>query len=240
MKRLSLLTLVFAVLSLVFFLLLIFFRIPFPLYPLMNWQDVIDLLTPLVLIPIYWLMFSSVRHGKSGLADQITFMVMSAFWTAGQGMHLSANSINNLIDALTSDQGINIKGTDIYRLTYFFDEYLSHYLWHIGLLGLLALLLYNAWQKSSDDDTDWRLVAPAGVLYGFTYFCVFLEGQTLPIGLPFATIVTLLILFWGREKLARQPILAFTFVSCLVAFLLMVGWGVYWGGFPEFSDVGLI
>jgi hypothetical protein len=224
----------------VFFLLLIFFRIPFPLYPLMSWQDSLDLLTPLVLIPIYWLMFSSVRHEKSGLTDQIIFMVMSALWVAGQGMHLSANSINNLIDALASDQVMDLKGTDIFRLTYFYDEYLSHYLWHVGILGLMALLLHGAWRKSSEEGTDWRLVAPAGVLYGFTYFCVFLEGQTLPIGLPYVAVVTLLILGWGRGKLARQPILAFTFVACLVALLLMVGWGFYWGGFPEFSDVGLI
>ncbi len=44
MKRLSLLTLVFTLCSIVFFLLLIFFRIPFPLYPLMSVQDALDLL----------------------------------------------------------------------------------------------------------------------------------------------------------------------------------------------------
>ena len=53
MKRLSLLTLIFAILSLTFFLLLIFLRIPFPLYPLMSIQDAIDILTSLVLITIY-------------------------------------------------------------------------------------------------------------------------------------------------------------------------------------------
>ena len=41
----SRLTLLFAVLSVVFFLLLIFLRIPSPLYPLMSVQDTIDLLT---------------------------------------------------------------------------------------------------------------------------------------------------------------------------------------------------
>ena len=58
MKRLPLLTLIFALLSAVFFLLLIFLRIPSPLYPLMSIQDSLDLLTPLVLIPIYWLLFT--------------------------------------------------------------------------------------------------------------------------------------------------------------------------------------
>ncbi len=236
MNRLSLLTLIFAVLSLVFFLLLIFLRIPFPLYPLMSYQDAIDLLTPLVLIPIYWLMFKSVARGGAGLADEMAFMVMSAFWAAGQGMHLSANSLNNLMGNLSKNQVIDVTGTDIFRLTYFYDEHLSHYVWHIGVLGLAALLIYEGWRQLADEKTDWRMVIPAGVLYGFTYFCIFLEGQTLPIGLPFATVVTLLILIWGRKKLAQQPVLAFFFVTCLLASILYIGWGVYWRGFPSILE----
>jgi len=240
MKRLSLLTLVFAVLSVLFFLLLIFLRIPFSLYPLMSWQDAIDILTPLVLIPIYWLMFSGVYKGKAGLAGEITFMVMAAFWASGQGMHLSANAINNLIGSLSRSQVLDISETDIYRLTYFFDENLSHYLWHIGILGLIALLTYGAWRHSSEQVTSWWLVAPAGILYGFTCFCFILEGGTWPLGFPFVTLLTLVILIWGRGKLARQPVLAFFTLTCLLATLLFLGWGFYWGGFPQFSEVGLI
>ena len=48
MKRMSLLTLVFAILSLIFFLGLVFLRNPFSLYPLMSYQDALDLLTPLI------------------------------------------------------------------------------------------------------------------------------------------------------------------------------------------------
>lgn len=235
MKRLSFLTLIFAILSLTFFLLLIFLRIPFPLYPLMSWQDTIDILTPLVLIPVYWMMFKGVTHSKAGLADEIAFMIMSAFWAAGQGMHLSANSINNLIGHLAK-QGSNVIGTDIYHLTYFYDEYLGHYLWHIGVLGLAALLIYRGWRQPADEKTDWRMVIPAGVLYGFTYFCFVDEGNTLPIGLPFAVVVTLLFLAWGRNKLSNQPVLAFFFVSLLVATLLFAIWGLHWGGFPPILD----
>lgn len=236
MKRLSPLTLVFAILSLTFFLLLIFLRIPFPPYPLMSWQDAIDVLTPLVLIPVYWMMFKGVTRGKAGLADEIAFMMMSAFWVLGQGLHLSANSINNLIGNLAKKQVIDITTTDIYHLTYFYDEYLGHYLWHIGVLGLAALLIFWGWRQAADETTDWRIVIPAGVLYGFTYFCIFLEGNTLPVGLPFATIVTLLILIGGRKKLAQQPILAFFFASCLLALLMFVGWRLYWGCFPPILE----
>lgn len=236
MKRLSLLTLIFAILSLTFFLLLIFLRIPFPLYPLMSVQDAIDILTPLVLIPIYWLMFKNVSRGQASLWSEIFFMVMSAFWAAGQGMHLSANSINNLIGNLAKTDVIDVTGTDIYHLTYFYDEYLSHFLWHIGIVGLAALLIYESWRKPADERTDWRMVIPAGVLYGFTCFCFFLEGNTLILGLPFTFIVNFLVLVWGRKKLAQQPVLAFFFAACLLAFLMFIGWRLYWGCFTPILE----
>ena len=240
MKRLSLLTLVFAVLSLIFINLLVFVRFKFPLYPLVSYQDAFDILTPLVLIPIYWLLFKYATKDASSLAAEIAFLVLAAFWVEGQGMHLSANSIDNLIDALARNQVIDIKATDVYQLTYFFDEHLSHYLWHIGMLGLAALLIYHEWRHPVGATTTWWAVILAGVIYGFSYFCIFLEGQTVILGLPFATSVVVLALIGGRKKLAQQPVLAFFVVACLLAFLLFAGWGLYWCGFPQLSDVGLI
>ncbi len=240
MKRLSYTTLVFAVLSVIFFLLLIFFRTPFSIYPLMSYQDALDLLTPLVLIPLYWLLFKSAAKGESPTTEEVIFMVFAALWVLGQGMHLSANSVNNLIEALAEKQSIDITTTDIYRLTYFYDEHLSHYAWHAGILGLAALLIYGEWKRPAGNTTLWWATGLGGFIYGFTYFCIFLEGQTVPLGLPFAVIVTLLTLLWGRQNLKQQPLLAFFFVACLVATLLFVGWGLYWDGFPQFTDVGLI
>jgi hypothetical protein len=240
MKRLSLLTLIFAFLSLVFIILLIFLRIKFPLYPLVSYQDVFDILTPLVLIPVYWLLFRQAAREGSNLAEEIAFLVLAAVWVEGHGIHLSANAIDNLVDALARSQIVDIKATDIYRLIYFFDEHVGHYMWHIGMLGLAALLIYREWRRPAGIATAWWAAASAGLIYGFTFFCIFLEGQTVVLGLPFAVIITLLTLIWGRKKLALQPVLAFFFLACLVAVLLFTGWGLYWGGFPQFSDVGLI
>ena len=111
----------FAILSLVFITLLVFLRIKFPLYPLVSYQDVFDILTPLVLIPVYWLLFRQSAGNESSLGEEIAFMVLAAVWVEGQGIHLSSNSIDNLIDALARSQVIDIKATDIYHLTYFFD-----------------------------------------------------------------------------------------------------------------------
>ena len=240
MKRLSLLTLVFAVLSLVFLILLVFFRTPFPVKPPLSWQDALDLLTPLALIPVYWLLFRYSASGRPSLAEEIAFLVLAVLWVMNQGMHLSANSINNLIEKLKDGGGIDATGTDIFALTYFYDEVLSHYLGHIGLVGLAALLIYHEWRGPVGAETVWWQAGLAGFVYGLTLFCLFVEGQTVPIGLPFTAIVVLFGLVWGRKKLSRQPVLAFFFAACLVALLLFVGWGLYWGGFPQFTEVGLI
>ena len=240
MKHLSLLTLVFAVLFAVFLLLLVFFRTPFPPYPLISYQDEFDLLTPLVLIPVYWLLFRYAGSEESQLSEEIAFMVLAAIWVLGQGMHLAANSINNLAEGLAKGQGPDITGTSIYTLTYFLDEHLSHYLWHLGILGLAALLIYREWRRPAGVRTIWWVTILAGLIYGFTYFCIFLEGQTVPLGFPFAVMIILFALVWGRQKLARQPILCFFFIASLMAAVLFTGWGLYWGGFPQFTDVGLI
>ena len=240
MKRVSLLTMVFAGLSVVFFLLLIFLRAPFVLYPLISYQDVFDLLTPLVLIPTYWLLFKSTAREGSKFIEEIAFMILAAIWVLGQGMHLSANAINNLTETLAKKSVIDITGTSIYQLTYFFDEHLSHYLWHIGILGLAGLILYREWRRPAAIATSWWAAILAGFFYGFTYFCIFLEGQTVVLGLPFAMIIVLWTLIGGRQQLPKKQVLAFFFIACLAAFVLFAGWGLYWGGFPQFSDVGLI
>ena len=57
MKRLAHLTLVFTIFFAILFLGPPFLGQPFGLYDLMKNGDVLDLLTPLVLIPLYWLLF---------------------------------------------------------------------------------------------------------------------------------------------------------------------------------------
>jgi len=240
MKRISLLTLVFAFLSLVFITLLVFLRFKFPPYPLVSYQDVFDILTPLALIPVYWLLFKYAGGDLPSLTEEIVFFVFAALWVEGQGMHLSANSIDNLIDALARNQVFNIKPSDIYSLTYFFDEHLGHYLWHIGMIGLAVLLVYREWRRPAGATTTWWQAILAGIIYGFTYFCIFIEGQSVALSLPFAVIGLAFALLVGRKKLGQRPVLAFFFVVCLLAFVLFTGWGLYWGGFPQFSDVGLL
>jgi len=66
------------------------------------------------------------------------------------------------------------------------------------------------------------------------------EGQTAPLGVPFAVLVSLFGLARDRPRPRRQPLLSFFVFAHLFAALLFAVWGAYWGGLPEFSQVGLI
>jgi hypothetical protein len=208
MQRLARLTLIFAILFAVFIVSPAFLSKQFALYPLMKNGDVFDLLTPLVLIPIYWLLFQISRDSKPSQNETIVFL---------------------------------IAGSDVETLTRFYDEVLSHYLWHVGLVGLSALLIYRQWKNPFvNERSGLGFAIAAGIIHGFNYFIAVVEAATAPLGVPFALLVVIFALVWGRGKLRQQPILAFFFVTYLVATLLFLGWGLYWGGLPEFSKVGII
>jgi len=134
MKRLPVLILTFAIAFLVFFFGPPLLGKPFSPYPLMKIADVFDIFTPLVLLPLYWLLYRLGQKEPLKLPGIIAFFVFAAFWAEGQGMHLSANSIGHLLKGIES--------SDIYKLTYFYDEVLGHYLWHLGMVGYRPLSFF--------------------------------------------------------------------------------------------------
>ena len=233
MPRLSRLIFVFGLASAVFFIGPALLSDQIAPFPLMKIGDVFDIFTPLVLIPLYWLLYHLDQDDKPGIREGIVFLIFVALWVEGQGMHLSANSIGHLLADMTE--------SDVYALTHFYDEVLSHYLWHLGIIGLAALLLIRQWRNPfAENRSSLTLVILAGIIYGFTFFLIVIEGGTAPLGIPFAVVVTLVGLIWGRHELRRQPLLAFFLVSFGVATLLFTGWAIYWGGLPQFSEVGII
>ena len=233
MQRLGSLTLIFAILLAVFIITPAFLNGQFAPYPLMKSGDVLDLLTPLVLIPLYWLLFQIHPHRPPSQKEMLVFLVFAALWVQGQGMHLVANSIGHLTAA---DSASEVK-----QLTLFYDEILSHYIWHFGLVGLSALLIYRQWQNPlTKQSSSWKFEITAGIIHGFNYFIDIVESATTLLGVPFAVGVVLFTLIWGRQQNRQQPILAFFFVSYSIACLFFLGWGLYWGGLPEFSQVGII
>lgn len=197
-------------------------------YPLMKTGDVFDILTPVILIPLYWLLF---RLGKAPSTREIAlFLVFTALWIEGQGMHLGANSIKHLMD--------DLHGTDVYALTDFYDEVLGHYLWHIGVAGLALLLVWRQIGSPLEQAlASLRTEIAAAVIYGFVYCLITIEAGTVPLGLPVAVIVTLIGLT-RRRDLRREPLTAFFFAAHALALILLAIWFARWGGFPQFSELG--
>ena len=233
MRRLARLTLIFAVAFAVLIIAPAFLSDSFVLYPLIKDGDVLDLFTPLVLIPLYWLLFQIHERCPPSQKETLIFLIFAVFWVQGQGMHLAANSIGHLTKAYS--------GSNIEQLTGFYDETLSHYIWHLGLVGLSALLIYRQWHHPfTKHRSKLKLEVIAGVVHGFNYFIDVVESATGILGVPFAAGVVLFVLVWGRQHIRQQPILAFFFVSYGIACLFFLSWGLYWGGLPEFSRVGII
>lgn len=233
MKRLSIVALIFSVAFLLFFMAPPFLNKQFGIYPMMKVGDVLDIFTPLILIPLYWILFRLDADKAPGLKANIIFLLFAAFWVEGQGMHLASNSIGHLLKGM--------EGSDIYKLTNFYDEVLSHYLWHFGIFGLSALVIFRQWRNPfAEGQSVLWLPILAGVIHGFTLFIIVIEAQTAPLGVTFAILVTLLGLIWGRRRFGQRPMMLFFFVACIVATIFFAGWGVYWHGLPEFSEVGII
>jgi hypothetical protein len=226
MIRLNRLLLIFAVLFTVLLMGPAFISSSFGLYPLMRLGEILDLLTPLILIPIYWLLLELRPETPPSRWQNLVFLLLAVLWVEGHGMHLAANSIGHLLKALV--------GTDAHALTEFYDEVLSHYLWHIAVVALALLLLYRQWRYPFATGSQGVVLGIlAGILYGFVYFTIIVEARTAPLGVPFAFLVPLFAMIWGRKEFNRQPVLLFFTVSCLVALGFFVGWAIYWRELPE-------
>ena len=233
MRRLSLLILFFSIAFAVFVMGPPFLGYTFSPYPLMEIADIFDLFTPLVLIPLYWMLFRVNGSGDDSLKENLVFMVFTACWVLGKGIQLTANSIGHLT--------VNMAGSDVYNLTYYYDEVLGHYLWHFGVIGLSALLIYRQWKNPLPEGRGltWKNIL-AGIIYGFTFFAMVVEGQTTLMGVPFAVLVVICCFILWRNKINRQPLLSLFLVGYLVAVILFAVWGIWQHGLPEFTEVGII
>jgi hypothetical protein len=232
-KRLSVYALIFSIVFAVFFMGPPLLSMQFGVYPLMKFGDALDILTPLVLIPLYWLLFRISGNTPPSFRENLVFIIIAALWVEGQGMHLTANSIRHLMGG--------IEGTDIATLSYFYDEVLSHYIWHFGIVGLSLLLIYRQWRSPFVEEMPgYWIPVVSGIIHGFSLFVIVVEAQTAPLGIPYAVVMTLFGIIWGRKRFRNQPLLLFFFITGLVAVVLFAIWGIYWGGLPEFSEVGII
>ncbi|MEL6928137.1 MAG: hypothetical protein AAFO95_05860 [Cyanobacteria bacterium J06600_6] len=204
----------------------------FMLMPLMTQGDALDLIAPLILVPGYWLLLKTGAKPAPSQKEILIFLLFVIIWVEGHGMHLASNSIARLAKEIPDGQ------TAI--LTNFYDEKLSHYLWHIGLFGLSGTVIYRQWQNPTADSSPWGYEVLGGIIHGVTCFIDVVESATVYLSFPWLLAIVLFGLFKGKKPWQRQPMLRFFWTAYLLAILLLLAWGIYWGGFPEFSQLGII
>jgi hypothetical protein len=199
-------------------------------------QEAADLLTPLVVIPLAWLVFDLAGgFGRRGLA---AFLVIAALWVEGQGIHLAANAVG---DAFPPGGAAAFYQTVPGDLDLWLDETLSHWMWHAAWIALSILVLAAATRADVPPiGRTSATAALAGLVHGATFFLVSVEGVTTLLGIPASILILTVSLLAGRRGLARHPVVTFLLVTTVVTLLGYVGWGALnqWT-LPEFSKVGL-
>jgi hypothetical protein len=209
----------------------------------LSWGDVMDFLTCLVVVPVALALYGRLRRewpteqtGRRAVPLALVLFVAGAIlYVDGHGIHLPANSLARLME----------KGSAIFKATYLYDEVISHYLWHGGLLIMSAALVLAA-AKSRVGAAERAISGPVlagAVFYGFALAVSAVEGQTVPMQLPAAIIgaVAAWRLFLAQRRQGREnPALLFFAAGLTLAAALFAYWGISHGGFPEFSELGWI
>lgn len=206
---------------------------PFAPYPLLTVGMVLDLLTPVILLPLAWWLFRRARADPPTAVQGLLFVGVIGLLIEGQAMHLAANAIGEYLRATTGDAQ---------RLTHDLDEFLSHMIWHGALIAFSVLMLSRA--SIAPLTTARRRVlvinGVAALVFGATWFLMVVEGGTGIIGVPAAVVVGGLGL-WLTGPRIRNGVASFFVGGYLFAALLFLVWAALNGWtLPQFSEVGLL
>ena len=194
--------------------------------------DWIDALGTFVVVALYaW-----IASGLAALARRpypALAHLAAAAYAMGRGVHLAANSIHDMID--------RTGGADPWGLVYLWDEHVGHCMVDVARIGFVILLASLERPPGAVAGPGGRVALFVGALaYGFTYFASAVEGQTVPLALPFS----LAFAVWGIGSAARGralgPTRSFFTGAAVVSLLFFAIWGIWQRGFPEFTHVGLI
>ncbi len=207
--------------------------------PYLTLGDLVNLVAPLIVIALAWRLYrvirdelldadgNRIRRGRSALA------LSSALYVYGEGMHVAANAVTRHLSPAEVSAA--------WRVTYFFDEQLSHIVTNAGLAGMSLAMLALAARLRPWPRSPVALLAAA--LFGFSWFVDGVEGQTVALMLPAAILGLGWIVISGRRGLTGMtvnPVRLFFLAAFAVAVVMFLVWWVWQGGFPEFSQLGWI
>ncbi len=175
--------------------------------------DWLDLLTPYAVVGTALAVLAAARAGRR---VWLLACVGAVAYVQGHGIHLAANSIGNARGDAAP--------------VHLWDEVVGHWVWYAGLAVLVVCLVLASADRPFRTPAAAHLLA-AGV--GATWATNALEGGTAPGSL----LVALALSAWGwrlRDRAPGQLLLA----AFPLAVLLLAGWALLQGGFPQPSEVG--
>jgi hypothetical protein len=212
----------------------------------LTWGDTLDFLTPFVVIPFVYFLYSRIKKTLCSLPHLpkarmtltgVMLAVSFLLYVNGHGLHLSSNSIARLLQ--------DMKDTELYKATYLFDEIISHYMWHGGifLISISLIIITYKLPLKSLTQSNMALLFIGAALYGFNFSVDGIEGQTILFTFPaagFGFILALSLYLKRKREGSQNPFLLFYLIAYLLSLLLFTYWGVSHSGFPQFSQLGWI
>jgi hypothetical protein len=220
---------------------------------LIRLQDILTMLNPLLLVPLFYVIALIDPNNNSSTTtttDQtamsmpippmswkthLMFLLLIVIYVHGDGYHLAANAIHRY-EADFATQTVK-------DVVYFYDEELGHYYTYTGLMGLHIFWMVRQTQWPFAEPFPCRSGRVAlmvfGVLHGLVLFITFIEGK---FGIP-ALVFFLVQMVWcirRRDRLPYDPIIVFTLSYAVMGALLLIIWVSWQRGFPELTEAGLI
>lgn len=188
-------------------------------------QEAVDLLTPLAVLPIAWLVLE-IAGGLGGWRT-VAFVAIAAVWAQAQGLHLGSNAIGDAFVAGPPRDAFY--ATEAGDLDHFLDEGLSHWLWHLAWAALSIVMLWaGAGKRAWPTGAGGWISGAAGLIHGLTFFFVTAEGETSALGIP----LSLVLLAWGGREALRgstNPLVRFFLVSSIATLLADLAWAALHG-----------
>jgi hypothetical protein len=181
-----------------------------------NAADWIDLATPFAVVGAS----AVLLRGSPPLVVSVA-VVGALLYVNGHGIHLAANSI-----------GYERLSGEARDIAHFWDEEWGHIQWHLGWFVLI--LGFCLAERTRPIAVDRPLAAASAILLAATLFTSTVEGGTWWLELAAAAV------FVPWALLARRPLLL-AFAAAFGLCALAIGsWALWWGGVPQFSDLGWI
>lgn len=174
-------------------------------------EDFVDLVTPYAVAGPALVVLARTGASRRSWAAALAG---SAVFVQGHALHLSANSITYA----SGDQ----------PPAYLWDEQVGHHLWFAGLVVLLLAVV-----RAARSVPLRRAPVSLSLLVGATWAANAIEAGAVPFGSALAAGLVLHGRSTRRHATGAALVVAFSF-----SLLLIAAYGLWRGGYPQFSELG--